>query len=529
MPTGAGGRLEGRAQSLSVVIPATYSTQHVQKQIALSRQLEPLEIILTVAAHLLEALPASVKTLCRVVPVDPPAGLFAGRAIAASQARGDILLFLGEDRFYSAASLRRFLFPLRYEHAEVMLHQEIARDRSNKRAKPVHSLALLFNELFGRKDLRAASLLDAPHALSRAALRKIGAERLAHPGEAHRDLVKGGAIIRSQPLELLPDAVPFQPQLSGAWLSELSDWERAVIAEHVRACSLLPVRGGLGNGGRRMDMVNRCAGVQSQLPLTQSGNWPLCQTTLYGGQRLSVIIPACKEACTIGGVIAEAKRLEPAEIIVVVNGSCDQTAQIAKRHGVTTLEFPEPLGVDTGRAIGASLAQGDILLFVDADFVIPAMDLYPFARACQQGADIALNDQSGFLDAARTDNVVVAARQALNVATDRKELGIGSMLVVPFALRRKPFASLGWKLLACPPKAQMAAALSGLTIRLAHQVDSFSLNRLRPEKHLAPFGNSPAVDQIVGDHIEALQLLATWGEPKKGQREERGVNNGDRT
>ena len=39
--------------------------------------------------------------------------------------------------------------------------------------------------------------------------------------------------------------------------------------------------------------------------------------------------------------------------------------------GATTLLFQESLGTDTGRAIGAAVAEGDILLFMDGDFVIP--------------------------------------------------------------------------------------------------------------------------------------------------------------
>ncbi|QRG66327.1 glycosyltransferase family 2 protein [Brevibacillus choshinensis] len=503
--------MERRARTLSIIIPATFQAKHVEQQIAQCLRLQPLEIILTVSAHLLDFLPASAKSGCHVVSIDGPANLFAGRALGAEQAKGDILLFLGEDCFYPESSLRRFLFPIQYENVEVLLSREVCRGRGMKRAKPVHSLARMLNDLYGRKELREASLLEMPHALSRDALRKIGADRLAYPGEAHRYLASGGAIMRVQPMEPAKDDMPFSPELSATWLFELSTWEQAVIAEQVHVCSLLPSRGGMGDGGRRWDILNRLQGNESQLPVKQSGNWPLCQTELYGGQHLSVIIPACNEAATLGRVIKEVLQLEPSEIIVVVNGSQDQTAQIAKQHGTVVVEFPEPLGVDTGRAVGASLARGDILLFVDADFVVPAMDLYPFVRACQLRCDVALNDQRDFLPAVRTDNVVVAARQGLNLAANRKDLDIASMLVVPFALRRESFAPLGWTLLACPPKAQMAAMLAGLTINQVHQVDSFGMNRLRPEKHLAPFGRSPAACQIVGDHIEAFQLLAERG------------------
>jgi hypothetical protein len=90
-----------------------------------------------------------------------------------------------------------------------------------------------------------------------------------------------------------------------------------------------------------------------------------------GGKRLSVIIPAQNELRTIGKVIAELKYLEPWEIIVIVNGSTDRTGEAVRLCGATTITYAEPLGTDVGRAIGAYAATGDILLFVDGDFVIP--------------------------------------------------------------------------------------------------------------------------------------------------------------
>lgn len=499
---------------MSVIIPAAYSLNHLQRQIAVSQRLEPLEIILVVSSRLIPQLPPAAASHCQVIPVDGPASLFAGRALGAAQARGDILLFLGEDRYYPNAGLQRFLFPLRYGQVDVMLSREAARGRVAQCPKPVHSLSLLFNELYGRMDLLEASLIDTPHAMTRAALRRLGAERLAHPADAHRELVKSGVSLRAMPLAPDRDIMPFQPQLAGTWLSELSVWEQAVIAEHAAVCARLPWRGGLGDGGRRRDLADRSVSKENEL-LQATGEERLqWKTGLCGGQGLSVIIPACNEAATIGAVIREVRQLAPAEIIVVVNGSHDKTAQIARQHAVATVELPQALGVDTGRAVGASLAGGEWLLFVDADFVIPAMELYPFVRACRLGADLALNDQSRFL-AGNTANAVTAARQALNVAANRKELRYGSMLAVPFALRRESFAPLGWSLLACPPKAQAAAALAGLDIRQVHEVDSFARNRLRPEKNLAPLGRTPAVEQLLGDHIEALQLLAERGGIKR--------------
>ena len=64
---------------------------------------------------------------------------------------------------------------------------------------------------------------------------------------------------------------------------------------------------------------------------------------MYKGKQLSVIITVQDEEKTIGNVIEELRKIEPFEIIVVVNGSSDQTATIAKDKGATTIVYKEAL------------------------------------------------------------------------------------------------------------------------------------------------------------------------------------------
>lgn len=496
------GRQGRRGQApLSILIPAMHGTVHLPKLIAVCKQLAPLELIV-ISKRTLE-LGAGI----RVVPAEDAENLFSWRREAAKHARGSVLLFLGEEQIDSLSGLQRFLFPILYGKAQVVLPQHDSRNRKMIKPQPIHSFSLLVNNLFGRSDLREASLLDTPHAMTREALSKIGVEQLAQPAQAHKRAVVGGLSITAQIIGTGTEERLFLPQLHGSLLKELSLYEKLVIAEQLDLVSHLPFRGGLSDGGRRRDLAENVSVTNSGIPVRQVGKWPLRQTSLYSGKTVSVIIPALNEAATIQQVIREVLRLEPVEIIVVVNGSDDQTAQLARECGATTVEFPYALGVDTGRAIGASLAKGDILLFVDADVIMTAHDLYPFVLACQCGVDVALNDVSGFLNQPCADNVFVACRQALNLALNRKDLGIGSMVTVPFALRREAVAPLGWPILLCPPKAQAVYAQAGVKMELVHQVNSFSSNRLRPEKHFASSGMPPAVEQIAGDHVEALQFL----------------------
>jgi len=63
------------------------------------------------------------------------------------------------------------------------------------------------------------------------------------------------------------------------------------------------------------------------------------------------------------------------EVIVVDNGSVDGTAEIARAHGVTVLEFPRPDirhgNIGLVRQKGVEHAKGDIVVSTDADCVYP--------------------------------------------------------------------------------------------------------------------------------------------------------------
>ena len=85
----------------------------------------------------------------------------------------------------------------------------------------------------------------------------------------------------------------------------------------------------------------------------------------------SVVIPAANEERFVGAAIASVRTQGvPAEIIVVVNGSSDATAGVAKAAGAQVLEYEELLGSSRARNMGAQAAAGDTLLFLDADSVM---------------------------------------------------------------------------------------------------------------------------------------------------------------
>jgi len=83
---------------------------------------------------------------------------------------------------------------------------------------------------------------------------------------------------------------------------------------------------------------------------------------------VSLIIPANNEEQTIGGVIKKIKTLYPEfEIIVIDDGSTDETGTVAKDAGA--IVYTHPYNIGNGAAIksGIRIASGEILVFMDGD------------------------------------------------------------------------------------------------------------------------------------------------------------------
>ena len=100
---------------------------------------------------------------------------------------------------------------------------------------------------------------------------------------------------------------------------------------------------------------------------------------------ITFVIPAWNEESVLGATleaVSAATRhvAEPTEIIVVDDSSTDRTAEIARRHGarVVTVQHRQ---ISATRNAGARAAQGDSLIFIDADTIVTLGAAAPFATA----------------------------------------------------------------------------------------------------------------------------------------------------
>lgn len=92
---------------------------------------------------------------------------------------------------------------------------------------------------------------------------------------------------------------------------------------------------------------------------------------------VSIVLPAFNEEKGLNTLLPELKRLYPAyEILVIDDGSTDSSKEICNRNKVNTISHPYRMGNGAAIKTGARHAQGDIILFMDADGQHDPKDIY---------------------------------------------------------------------------------------------------------------------------------------------------------
>jgi len=108
-------------------------------------------------------------------------------------------------------------------------------------------------------------------------------------------------------------------------------------------------------------------------------------------QSVSIILPAKNEAESLDKLLPVLRKNFPEEEIIVVNdGSTDNTVELCKQNQVTVITHIYSMGNGAAIKTGARNASGDILMFMDADGQHNPEDINRLLEKIHEGYDMAV-------------------------------------------------------------------------------------------------------------------------------------------
>lgn len=112
-------------------------------------------------------------------------------------------------------------------------------------------------------------------------------------------------------------------------------------------------------------------------------------------KRLTIILPSKNESAALQSILPELRRCYPeAEIIVIDDGSTDNTADICLANQIQVISHPYSMGNGAAIKAGARAAKGEILVFMDADGQHKPEDIQRLLEKLAEGYDMVVGARS---------------------------------------------------------------------------------------------------------------------------------------
>jgi glycosyltransferase involved in cell wall biosynthesis len=120
----------------------------------------------------------------------------------------------------------------------------------------------------------------------------------------------------------------------------------------------------------------------------------LQSTSVLPNAPISIVLPAKNESTGIGTLLTRLRSLHPnAQLLVVDDGSRDDTATIARQAGAIVISHPYSLGNGAAIKTGARHAAHDIVVFMDADSQHDPDDIVRLLAKLDDGFDMAVGSR----------------------------------------------------------------------------------------------------------------------------------------
>lgn len=108
-------------------------------------------------------------------------------------------------------------------------------------------------------------------------------------------------------------------------------------------------------------------------------------------KKISIVLPAKNEALGLAALLPKLSlAFLNAEIIVVDDGSTDNTTAVCAKYGVISLRHPYSMGNGAAVKSGARRASGDVLVFMDADGQHDPADIIELLARLSAGFEMAV-------------------------------------------------------------------------------------------------------------------------------------------
>lgn len=105
----------------------------------------------------------------------------------------------------------------------------------------------------------------------------------------------------------------------------------------------------------------------------------------------TLLLPARNEAASLATLLPRLQQVCPgAEILIIDDGSVDDTAALCDQYQVQRLTHPYPMGNGAAIKTGARHAAGDVLVFLDADGQHDPADIPRLLAKLDEGYDMAV-------------------------------------------------------------------------------------------------------------------------------------------